>query len=243
MKSRIFPVLALVLIFVFFASSLAWAAGEEDAAHAKKTWWDLFKTTGLVGILIVCCSVTGVALTIENFVNLKEEKLAPPDVIGELEGLLEEGRLDEALALCDSDKSYLANIVAGGVLMAGANFEEMLKGMEQAAAEELFKVMAKISYLSLLGNIAPLLGLLGTVTGMVSSFQEIEKSKSPTPADLAKGVYESLVNTTMGLFTAIVFLTIYFFVKNKVQKMTLGINMVAFELLKKAHTSQAGGQG
>ncbi|MBI3271930.1 MAG: MotA/TolQ/ExbB proton channel family protein [Planctomycetes bacterium] len=241
MKSRILPTLALAFIVFVFAGSVAFAAEEGDTVHAKKTWWDLFKTTGLVGILIVGCSVTGVALTIENLVNLKEEKLAPPDVIGELEGLLEEGRMDEALQLCDSDKSYLGNVVAGGVLMAGSSFDEMLKGMEQAAAEETFKVNTKISYLSLLGNIAPLLGLLGTVTGMVSSFQEIEKSKSPTPADLAKGVYESLVNTTMGLFTAIVFLTVYFFLKNKVSRMTLGINMVAFELLKKAHTSQAGG--
>jgi biopolymer transport protein ExbB len=83
--------------------------------------------------------------------------------------------------------------------------------MEQVAAEETFKLNAKISNLSLIGNVAPLLGLLGTVTGMISSFQVIETKASPTPADLAVGVYESLVNTTMGLFLAIVFLTVFFF--------------------------------
>ncbi|MBI5367420.1 MAG: MotA/TolQ/ExbB proton channel family protein [Planctomycetes bacterium] len=240
MKSRILPILALTFVLFFFVGEVAWAA-EEGGHGGDKTWWDLFRATGVVGILIVGCSVAGMAFTIENIVNLKEEKLAPPDVIGELEGLLEEGRLDEALQVCDADKSYLSNVVAGGILMAGVSFEDMIKGMEQAAAEENFKVLAKMSYLSLIGNIAPLLGLLGTVTGMVSSFQEIEKKKSPTPADLAVGVYESLVNTTMGLFTAIVFLTVFFFIKNKVMKATLGINMVAFELVKKAHTSQHAG--
>jgi len=67
---------------------------------------------------------------------------------------------------------------------------------------------------------------------MISSFQVIETLKAPTPGDLAKGVYESLVNTTMGLFLAIVFLTAYFFYKNKVTKMTLSVNLQAVDMLK-----------
>jgi len=108
----------------------------------------------------------------------------------------------------------------------------MIGALEQAAAEEGFKVNAKISYLSLIGNIGPLLGLMGTVTGMISSFQTIESMKAPTPGDLAKGVYESLVNTTMGLFIGIAFLTCFFFFKNKVTKLTLSINLQAVDLLK-----------
>jgi biopolymer transport protein ExbB len=92
-------------------------------------------------------------------------------------------------------------------------------------------VNARISYLSLLGNIGPLLGLMGTVTGMISSFQVIENMKAPTPGDLAKGVYESLVNTTMGLFIGIVFLTAFFFFKNKVTKMVLSLNLQAVDII------------
>ncbi len=116
----------------------------------------------------------------------------------------------------------------------------MIGSLEQAAAEEAFKVQAKISYLSLLGNVAPLLGLLGTVTGMISSFQVIETLKAPTPGDLAKGVYESLVNTTMGLFIAIIFLTVYFFFKNKVTKMTLSVNLQAVDMLKHLAPTETG---
>ena len=78
--------------------------------------------------------------------------------------------------------------------------------MELSATEETFKLNAKISYLNLIGNLGPLIGLLGTVTGMIGAFQVIATLKSPTPKDLAEGVYESLVNTTMGLFIALVFL-------------------------------------
>jgi biopolymer transport protein ExbB/TolQ len=67
---------------------------------------------------------------------------------------------------------------------------------------------------------------------MISSFQVIENMKAPTPGDLAKGVYESLVNTTMGLFIAIIFLVAYFVFKNKVTKLTLSINLQAVDMLK-----------
>src|SRR5262245_64444094 len=116
--------------------------------------------------------------------------------------------------------------------MRHAGYEEMITGLEAAAGEQAFKLNTKISYLSLIGNVAPLLGLLGTVTGMISSFQVIETLKAPTPGDLARGVYESLVNTTMGLFIAIVFLTLYFIFKNKVSQMTLSINLQAVHLLR-----------
>src|SRR4029453_11264937 len=128
--------------------------------------------------------------------------------------------------------TYLTNLVGAALTMRHAGYEEMIGGLESAAAEETLKLNTHISYLSLIGNVAPLLGLLGTVTGMITSFQKIETLKAPTPGDLAVGVYESLVNTTMGLFIAIMFLTIYFFMKNKVTKMTLEINLRGVQMLK-----------
>ncbi|HUR38693.1 MAG TPA: MotA/TolQ/ExbB proton channel family protein, partial [Planctomycetota bacterium] len=89
------------------------------------------------------------------------------------------------------------------------------------------------------GNIGPLLGLLGTVTGMISSFQVIENLKAPTPGDLAKGVYESLVNTTMGLFISIVFLSAFFFMKNKVSDIMLRVNNQIGEILSRNLSPEA----
>ena len=181
------------------------AFAQEDGAK-RKTIFDLFKTTGPVGWMIVLCSVIGTALVIEHIMNLRREKLAPPDFTAELEALINENKFDEAIELCTEDDGYVANLTSAALRMRHAGYQHMIDGLEQASVEETFKLNSKISYLSLIGNVAPLLGLLGTVTGMISSFQEIEHLKSPTPGDLAKGVYESLVNTTMGLFVAIIFL-------------------------------------
>jgi biopolymer transport protein ExbB len=208
------------------------ATASANVPGGGRSLMELFEATGLVGWLILFTSIGGVALLIEHCVNLRRDKLAPPEMVDELEALIEEKSYDEAIELCDAEKNYLGTLVGAGLRMRHAGYEHMVVGLEQAAAEETFKLQAHISLLSLLGNIGPLLGLLGTVTGMISSFQAIEKLKAPTPGDLAVGVYESLVNTTMGLFVAVVFLTCYFFFKNKVTKMTLSINLQAVDMLK-----------
>ena len=224
---------ALTVGFLFMTNVLAFA---QENAVKKKSMLDLFATTGPVGYMIVGCSIAGTALVIEHLISLRREKLAPPDFTGEVEALINEEKFDEAVELCEEEDGYMANLTSAALRMRHAGYEHMVDGLEQAAQEETFKLNAKISYLSLIGNVAPLLGLLGTVTGMISSFQEIERLKSPTPGDLAKGVYESLVNTTMGLFVAIIFLTVYFLFKNKVTKMTLSMNLQAVDMLKNLAT-------
>jgi biopolymer transport protein ExbB len=221
-----------VTLAVFVCLSGVALAQEEGGHGGGKTWLELFQTTGWVGYLLVGCSIAGTTLVIEHIVSLRREKLAPTVLAGDLEALINEEQYDEALELCEENKVYLANVIGAGLHMRHAGYEEMISGLEAAANEESFKLNTKISYLSLLGNVAPLLGLLGTVTGMISSFQQIEKLKAPTPGDLAKGVYESLVNTTMGLFVAILFLTVYFVFKNRVSSMALSINLQAVDMLK-----------
>jgi biopolymer transport protein ExbB len=208
-------------------------AAQEGGAHeGGKSWLELFKTTGIVGWLLLGVSIAGTALVIEHFTSIRREKIAPPELCDELEAFIETESYQEAIELCDDDRGYVANLIGNALRMRHAGYEEMVGVLEQTAAEETFKMQSKISYLSLLGNVAPLLGLLGTVTGMISAFQVIEKLKAPTPRDLAVGVYESLVNTTLGLFVAIVFLTFYFVFKNKVTQMTLSVNLQAVEMLK-----------
>ena len=139
-----------------------------------------------------------------------------------------------AAALCEKGDSYFAKILLAGFQAVGVGGETApLEAMELSATEETFKLNAKISYINLIGNLGPLVGLLGTVTGMISSFQVIATLKSPTPKDLAEGVYESLVNTTMGLAIALGFLTVFFIYKNKIQQLTLQANSIAHDVLKR----------
>jgi len=222
---------AMLALVAFVATAgLALAQGEPEPEG--KSLLELFEATGAVGYLMVLCSMIGTALVIEHAVNLRREKLAPAPLVQDLQALIDEEQYDEAIELCDQEGGYMSNLVGSALRMRHAGYEEMIAGLEAAANEESVKLQTKISYLSLIGNIGPLLGLLGTVTGMISSFQVIEHLKAPTPGDLAKGVYESLVNTTMGLFIGIVFLTAFFVFKNKVTKMTMSMNLQAVDLLK-----------
>jgi biopolymer transport protein ExbB len=181
----------------------------------------------------------GTALLIQFMVTMSESKLENHAVLAEVENLLSQGQVDEAYQIASEDKSYSSRVIAGALARSFGGFEETKKGMEETAAVEAFRLNAKISYLSLVGNIGPLLGLLGTVTGMIASFQVIETLKSPTPGDMAHGVYESLVNTTIGLFIAVVFLTAYFFMKNKISDLTLRINSAVGEMLSRTMSPEA----
>ena len=230
--ARILHSLGVLLLPAVLHASSASAQEGGEAGHKRKSWLELFESTGLVGYLMLGCSVVGTTLVIEHMVSIRRDKLAPGVLAGELEALINEERYDEAIEICDENPCYLTNVVGAALRMRDAGYQEMIAGLEASANEETFKLNTKISYLSLLGNVAPLLGLLGTVTGMISSFQVIETLAAPTPGDLAKGVYESLVNTTMGLFIAILFLTIYFMFKNKVSKMCLSINLQSVDMMR-----------
>ena len=240
MVRKLMPYVGVVLVMACFAGA-AYAMQDPGVEHAvaKKSWFDLFKSTGLVGILLVLTSMIGTALLIQFMVTMSESKLENHAVLAEVENLLSQGQVDEAYQMASEDKSYSSRLIAGALARSFGGFEETKKGLEEAAVMESFRLNSKVSYLSLVGNIGPLLGLLGTVTGMIASFQVIETLKSPTPGDMAHGVYESLVNTTIGLFIAVVFLTAYFFMKNKISEVTLRINNAVGEMLARTMSPEA----
>lgn len=231
------PLLLIILVLGIGMAAPAFAsdepaAGAEGGHPPGKSLGDLFAATGWVGIVLVLTSIAGMALAIDNYMSLKEEKLAPPELVGQVSELVENNEIEEAAEVCLASDTYFGKVVGAGLVSAHQGFEAAIGALETTAAEEVFKLNIKLSYLSLVGNVAPLIGLLGTVTGMISSFQVIETKKAPTPADLAVGVYESLVNTTMGLAIAIIFLILFFLFKNKVTVLTLGVNTVGHELVK-----------
>lgn len=234
-RKWIVPLLIVAFAVILFGSGSAFAADPPPAGHeGKKTLWELFRSTGPVGIVIVLLSVAGVAISIQNGMELKEQNLLPPYLVQEIDQLVEEEDYEGAAALCEKGDSYFAKILLAGFQAVGVgDGHAPIEALELAATEETFKLNAKISYINLIGNLGPLVGLLGTVTGMIGAFQVIATLKSPTPKDLAEGVYESLVNTTMGLAIALGFLTVFFIYKNKIQKLTLQANSIAHDVLKR----------
>jgi biopolymer transport protein ExbB len=233
----IVPLFLVAIVMVLWHAGVAMAddkAPAPEGGDGKVTVWFLFKQTGIVGMVILLLSIIGTALAIQYGMEIREQNILPPYLVEEVEHLVEDGEYEEAATLCEKGDSYYAKILFAGFQAVGlGGADAPIEAMETVAVEETFKLNAKISYINLIGNLGPLVGLLGTVTGMISSFQTIATKKSPTPKDLAEGVYESLVNTTMGLAIALAFLTVFFIFKNKISKMTLMGNTFAHDVLKR----------
>ncbi|MBI4563673.1 MAG: MotA/TolQ/ExbB proton channel family protein [Planctomycetes bacterium] len=193
---------------------------------------------GGVGVIFVLpieiVSIATVAAVIEHFVTIQRDKLVPPEVIVELESLLDEEQYEEAINLCEASKNYLTNIIGAAIARVGEGYEAMKTAAEGATDEENVKLIHKISWLALFGNLGPMMGLFGTVTGMVMAFKSIaESSGSPSPQELAGGIFTALVTTVWGLMVAIPALTFFFIFKVKIQRLTFELSAVAMEVVER----------
>jgi biopolymer transport protein ExbB len=217
----------LVLASIAFAQEAAAEDRPNPVAEA-------FQNAGIIGYVIVALSVVSVALIIENFVTIKRDKLAPPDIIDELEALFEEENFQEAMDLCESERNYLTNVVQAGLSKLGHTFDTIQQAVREMEEEETVKLFQKIGWLSLIAASAPMMGLLGTVTGMFVTFGNIAAAGgSVSPAQLADGIKLALVTTIFGLIVALPTGAFFFTFRNKVVRTTIEINAIAEDLFER----------
>jgi biopolymer transport protein ExbB len=235
-------------------ASLAMAAQDEPVrSAASDTSFDFFTVWilggGGIGFLFVLpievASIATVAFVIEHFVSIQRDKLVPPEIVVELETLLDEEQYEEAMNLCEATKNYITNIVGAAIAKVGDGYEAMVGAAEGATDEQNLKLQHKISWLPLLGAIGPLMGLFGTVTGMVMAFTQIAMSTgTPSPQDLAKGIFTALVTTVWGLLVAMPATFFAFIFKTKVQKLSFELSGLAMEIVERFKpVAEGGGQG
>ncbi len=226
--------------FTAFSASGAFAqdaAASSNAEEARMTIGKFLDYGGWVGWLIILCSVVMVALVIEHSVSIKREKLVPPEVVDELEALLQEQEYQEALNLCQSEPNFVTNMVGASLGKMAHGFEEMRGAALDAAAAEFGKLKQKISYLSLLANIGPMLGLFGTVYGMVAAFGEIVAlGASVTPKDLAQGVQSALITTVLGLLVAMPCIVASFIFSNKIITVAAELQSIGEDMIERFRT-------
>jgi biopolymer transport protein ExbB len=172
--TRMAPLMLMAILVLGAIAGPAWAqeAGEVQSKSFVEAY---ILAGGPIGFVILFFSFISLALIIEHIVNIKRDKIVPPQLIDEIEGMFENEEYQEALELCEAEPNYLTNILAAGLPKINAGFETMKVSMDEAAEEESVKLQQKIGYLSLIGNIAPMMGLFGTVSGMIIAFETIAK--------------------------------------------------------------------
>lgn len=160
---------------------------------------------GLVMIPLMTCSVISVAVLVERHARVKKAREDASDVISKAEDALYEGNIERAVKLLESHDSSVARVLAAGVQNIHLGERAVERAMEEQGTRETSALTSRLSWLDTIITIAPLLGLLGTVTGMISAFHVIAtKEGISTPTAITGGVAEALIATATGLAIAII---------------------------------------
>lgn len=240
----------IVMVSVLFVGLLAAGASlaqEVDGAKqphvGKKTGdegpislLDLLVKGGPVMIPIGICSVLALAFIIERLVSLKREKVIPQAFIEGLAAAFGKTRdIDSGMAYCHERPSPVSNIFKAGINRLPQGPEAMEKAIEDAGGREVAKMKRSLKPLSVIANISPLLGLLGTVYGLITAFQTATAGGADEKANtLATGIYEALVTTAAGLTLAIPVLIVYALLNTKVDVLVDRMDDEALQFIEHA---------
>jgi len=160
--------------------------------------------------------------------TIRASVLMPPGLGEEVYNLLAAGKVGSADQRCQMQPSFLAHVLGAGLDEVDGGWPAVEKAVEDATAEQSARLFRKIEYLSVIGNIAPMMGLLGTVIGMIFAFREVADTQGAArAADLAEGIYLALVTTVEGLIVAIPSLAAFAVFRNRVDHLVAEVTYVA----------------
>ena len=205
-----------VMTTSIFAQDAAAAASE---SMLLSTW----KALGVkYAVAFLIMSFLLVAVLVMVILAVRKDTFVPADLIQGVEASLGENNLQAAAELVRADDSFLGQVVSAGLAKLQGGRPAALEAMSVTGEDETMKLEHKVGYLALIGNIAPMVGLLGTVDGMVASFGEIASSEqTPKPAKLAGGIQTALYTTLVGLVLAIPAIIAYNLLRNRIQRLVV----------------------
>lgn len=207
-------------------------AEDQGEKGKKMSIFHLIKKGGIVGYLIILLSIVALGLVIDYAITIRRSKLAPQRDIVIIRKLIKDHRFEEIKKLDQEQTSFLSRIVIAGLNEADFGYQAMIKAMEDASEALSARIARKIEHLNVIGNISPMMGLLGTVMGMLRCFNEISQvTGAIEPKQLAGGIFEALVTTCMGLIVAIPALYFFAIFKNRVDEFTGEAALTAGELV------------
>ncbi|OGX07820.1 MAG: hypothetical protein A2Z88_08635 [Omnitrophica WOR_2 bacterium GWA2_47_8] len=197
--------------------------------------FELVKAGGPIMYPILLCSIIALGIVIEKFTMFNKIHTNIYSFKKQVIELLKTNKLQEAVRLCDNNFSPVAKISKAGILKFGRSREEIKEAMEDASHFEIPPLERRLTTLNTIAQIAPLLGLLGTVTGMTESFHTIQMQASTinpvTPGDLAGGIWAALLTTVAGLCVAIPTYVAYNYFVSRVNYFVLEMEKAATDLL------------
>lgn len=185
-------------------------------------------------VIFLGLSFTLVALFVMNLLTARRDNVCPMLLVETFESHLEAKQYQEAYELAKADESFLGHVLSAGLAKLSAGYSQSIEAMQEVGEEENMKLEHRLSYMALIGTISPMVGLFGTVHGMIASFQVIATSPSaPKPSELAAGISTALFTTLLGLAIAIPAIAAFNILKNRVSRLVLEVGILSESLMSR----------
>jgi biopolymer transport protein ExbB len=192
---------------------------------------DLIVRGGIVMYPIILCSIIALAIFLERLWVLRRKRIIPTAFIETVEDKLRNRKLSEALFLCQNDDSSIAKIFLAGLKNTERGIWMVKEAIEERGGREGIILEKHVGILSTIANLSPLLGLLGTVSGMIKTFKVLSQGAS-NPSLLAGGIAEALITTAAGLVVAIPTLVCYRILKDKAESLIFEMEEDSIRLIE-----------
>ncbi|MCF6270108.1 MAG: MotA/TolQ/ExbB proton channel family protein [Melioribacteraceae bacterium] len=183
-------------------------------------------------LLIFITSIITIAIIIDRYRVIRKSRSNVPAFLVKIRGLLKRNDINGALNVCMEARTPTANIVKKGLKKFSFGHERVKEAIESAGKQEIHKLEKGLSVLATIAGVAPLLGFLGTVTGMITAFMRIEDLQgAANPSDLAGGIWEALLTTAFGLIVGIIAYTFYNYLVGAINKFVLDMEIVSNDVV------------
>ena len=221
------------------AGELVPAEGALDSSGGGSAGlWQVITGSGFLGVFLWLClladSIAAAWLAIDFFITINPKKIIPEALVSEVREAMEQGDVMKALQRCEKDQGPLPSILQAGFRNVKEGFEVIQEQVGAAADLESEKLMQRVAYLNMCGSIAPMLGLLGTVQGMIMAFANLANSEAGAAQQsmLALNIAQALWTTAAGLVVAIPAVSLYTYFKNRLSRIILSMEGLTMDLIK-----------
>lgn len=239
MRKKLIAGTVLLVLVSLFMSILLYGQEETPFKEEKPqtqgmTFWQTMVAGGPTMIPLGLCSIGMVALIVELFLTLNQKKFFPKEAVKKLRAFVEANQLNEAYQFCLKNPSLLTDILKNGLEKVNTRQESVIKeAMQEIGLREAEKLQEPNNYLSVIAVISPMLGLMGTVTGMIKSFNAIAFAGAlGKPTLLASGISEALITTAVGLFIGIPAMTLHLYFKQRTRKLLVKVEETCMDVVK-----------
>ncbi len=194
--------------------------------------YDLFLKGGILMYPIAFCSIVALGVFLERLWSLRKRKVIPQEFLMEIVDMVAKGKIREAITYCKRSDASIAHIAYAGIENYGKKRELIKERMEEVGKREVANLERYINVIGTIAGVAPLLGLLGTVSGMIKSFNVISLQGVADPGSLAGGISEALITTAAGLVVAIPAFVMYRYLRNKVDSLVVEMEEISVRMVE-----------